>query len=105
MSSCRRGFTLMEAVVAVFVLGAGAVAFVPLLDTFGRLRAAERLQAEAFVEAVHKVESFVENPPPCDSVKMLSPYVALAEIFVEIQVPPPAHPVRLKRVVQCELKK
>lgn len=106
-AACRlnlRGFTLVEVLVAITVLSMGSLGCFKMIDFFNRLRSAERKQTEIFMVAVEKMESFVENPPPCGGLKTLEP-LPLAWIDVFVEGVPPAHGVRFRRLVKCSRKK
>lgn len=97
----RKGFSLMEVYVALCILSIGTAALGRMLDIFVRMETAERLQSKAFVDAVHRMEFFVGNPPVCDSVVLLNPHVKLTWIDV-VEIPPaPAQTVHFRRLVPC----
>ncbi len=93
----RGGFTLLETLAAVIVLGLLAAAVVPLLRNIGKLTLQERVQAQAYLRTLAVAEGLVpgtsravaghpgwslvvnalvaepEPPPPADGIALAGP--------------------------------
>lgn len=70
-SDKRKGFTLLEVLVALAVLAAGAVALGHYAGAFNRISSAEIAHADSAVAAVAYLDSIAVSLPPCaDTVLM-----------------------------------
>lgn len=70
-SDKRKGFTLLEVLVALAVLAAGAVALGHYAGAFNRVSSAEIARADSAVAAVAYLDSLAVSLPPCaDTVLM-----------------------------------
>lgn len=121
----KNGFTLMEVLVALAILGASSAVFCKFVEGFLQLRGAERRQAQAFLCAAQTMEFLVHNIPSCGAAGQftsgepassetssadpcseasysLSPVPGLAHLLVAEVTAPSIHPVKLRRLVLCD---
>lgn len=107
----KKGFTLMEVLVALAILGASSAVFCKFVEGFLQLRGAERRQAQAFLCATQTMEFLVHNIPSCgaagqftsgDVSYTLSPVPGLAHLLVAEVTAPSIHPVKLRRLILCD---
>ncbi len=115
------GFTLMEVLVALAVLGASSAVFFRYIDGFQRQRNMERSQVQAFICSTQTMESLVRQPPDCDAVLTtnaapvanaisncptssysLSKVPGLAPLLVATVFTDGTHPIKLRRFIQCK---
>lgn len=61
----RKGFTLLEVLVALAVLASGAVALGHYAGAFSRISSAEIARADATLAAVAYLDSLAVSRPPC----------------------------------------
>lgn len=98
----NRGFTLIEVLVALTVLSAGALTLLRYLDGLNHLRDMERSRTRMLVAAIKSVEFNVNNPPLClDTVMVYRDTVRNAFTLNEsLNVLPQAHIAWLTVVVR-----
>ncbi|MCF0220751.1 MAG: type II secretion system protein [Fibrobacter sp.] len=112
------GFTLMEVLVALAVLGGGSAVFLRFADGFLQLRDAERREARAFLCATRTMEYFVHGAVSCQSrsgeklfpegdtcgatTYSLTQVPGLAPLLLVDVISPAIHPIKFRRLVQCE---
>ena len=118
----QKGFTLLEVLVALAVLAAGAVALGHYAGAFNRISSAEIARADSALVAVAYLDSIAVSFPPCaDTVLMraetfltqgphhvVSP-IKLRAVYTPVPGPVPLQWVEvcsgnftLRRLVRCE---
>lgn len=110
----KNGFTLMEVLVALAIIGASSVVFLRYVGGYLQLQSAERRQAQAYVKAVQTMEFLIREKPSCqdsgrflsqDSVRyVLSPLPGQVPLLLAEVESPAVHNVRFRRLVLCETK-
>lgn len=77
-----RGFTLMEVLVALAVLGASSAVFFRYIEGFQHQRNIERDQAKAFICSANAMEYLVQHAPSCATAQnfAVSQNVAISQI-------------------------
>ena len=65
----KRGFTLMEVLIAVVVLSIGAAGIGRVIVGFVQIKEREAKKTVALVEAVNQMEELVTTPGPCAKPK------------------------------------
>lgn len=121
-----RGFTLMEVLVALAVLGASTAVFFRYIDGFQRQRDIERNQAKAFICSANAMEYLVLHVPSCATFSQnvsfsqnatastqgevldcpttfysLSKVPGVAPLLIATVYTESIHPVKLRRLIPC----
>lgn len=96
----KRGFSLLEVLVAMAILELGILVFGRILSGFYHQRLLEKNQAKAFIEAVQGIEEFVQSPVSCRNPALTSipGVVPVAWVIVSVDG---IRPVMLRRLVPC----
>ena len=81
----RRGFTLMEVMVAVVVLSIGAMGIGHTIVSFSQIKERESKKGHALLEAVALIEENVAKPAPCVKPRRDQADTALTMVSVSRQ--------------------
>ena len=99
----QKAFTLLEVLVALAVLAAGATALGYYAVAFRRVSSAEITRADSSLTAVQYMESLISDPPPCGADtfqtgdKRIQTFVAPSLLWVELRT----EHFTFRRLVRC----